>query len=399
MELCQEKSEGAKVTVPAGLLGLMGSAPIARNQRRLKPNPWKMGEPGIVARSAKRRILSRADQKAKQKRRYRKMKKSNVYLIAALIVFAALLIAGPVSAVADVANDDASRYVAPASDLQSVGYLYVKDAVAQNIFSNDFTIMPVIDTGNVQYVNGALVSEGFTKLFAPAGDPINARLLGGGNYDQSIAPGTYIITLACGKDGNPEYAIAHVDPGQRVEIMFHGKVLSYSHHHITIIDATYYVEASPAVTHTVPAYYTVVPATYFPGLHHYNGNCDLVSNPWQHADFVANDGQRYVFMPNIGHFRYTLHPATVVIDVPAVTSGSVDVTAQLQDAVDKGITTVVFRNDVTPGGLFAADGTTLITAIDDPAPGHVKTVSVTYTNGIAPDPITKTVAEYEVLSL
>jgi hypothetical protein len=58
--------------------------------------------------------------------------------------------------------------------------------------------------------------------------------------------------------------------------------------------------------------------------------------------------------------------------------GYADVTSNVRDALATGHLSFLFRNDVNPGGIFDIISSTLLSEIEDPAPGIVKHVSIDY---------------------
>jgi hypothetical protein len=89
---------------------------------------------------------------------------------------------------------------------------------------------------------------------------------------------------------------------------------------------------------------------------------------------------------------------TEVRTVCVPVGSNVDVTPSVQNVVASGVTSFVFRNDYTPGGIFNKDSTALLSPIADPAYGQVKNVVITYNvdGGVSQ---TVNTQEYQVINL
>jgi hypothetical protein len=94
------------------------------------------------------------------------------------------------------------------------------------------------------------------------------------------------------------------------------------------------------------------------------------------------------------------HPAVTHIETICEVSGShVDVTQQVSAIIASETTSFLFDNRPSPGGIFAPDGVTLISQIEDPAPGQVKTTHIVYNNGCGSENVVVTANEYETISI
>jgi len=255
-----------------------------------------------------------------------------------------------------------------------------------------------------------------------------------GLFDDYFAAGDYTITLPQGTGsaagiytedakwiGNlhPEVAHINVKAGHTTYFTFIGNSVPTASSDCvpkyTIVDASYCGETESHVVHhdaipSVAAYYTVAPASphqecyWWGGYYHcdtvYDGDCAYA---WgQTPDFyIGYIG--YVFKPN-GPFTYTFHKA-----VPAVPAwdetvidhkgGCAHPVTELQSVVDRGFTSFLFDNRPAEGGIFSADGSTLLKQIDDPASGIQKHVSITYNAGCGTGDKTVEANEYEVINL
>ena len=76
----------------------------------------------------------------------------------------------------------------------------------------------------------------------------------------------------------------------------------------------------------------------------------------------------------------------------------IDVTSNVQNAVAQGATSFfLFDNAQNPGGIFGLGGN-LLSQINDPAPGYVKTVFIEYNNGCGSERTIKAM-EYDHINL
>lgn len=329
------------------------------------------------------------------------MTKTTTIGIIALVALVALVV--PAFAATSEQAIYSSKYVAIDNSVPNEGYLYVFDNVRNNVYSNAITIQPVESNAAIPITNGAKVTKEFVDLFTPSGEAINTTLGGSGNYDTPLAPGTYAVTLHYGQAGLPEYAMVKIVAGQRTDVMFLGTALSNgATTTITIIRAIYGSEKGAPVTITVtdtPAWdetvYSIVHYGQFTGYAKpvTHGQYDFVIG-CQKYKIVGSGGFGVVkYLRNIVHHAAITHEETTYPD-----GNTVDVTAQVQNAVNNGYTKLYFDNGQNPGGIFAADGTTLLAQIDDPDPGVVKFTTITYSiNGKTP--VTVTGDERTVITL
>jgi hypothetical protein len=95
-------------------------------------------------------------------------------------------------------------------------------------------------------------------------------------------------------------------------------------------------------------------------------------------------------------------------EIPAVThdetvceniGGMADVTQNVKDVVASGHASFVFDNRPSPGGIFDIVRGTLLSQIADPAPGYVKTVTITFNMGCDSQDEIVTAGEYDVIDL
>lgn len=256
-----------------------------------------------------------------------------------------------------------------------------------------------------------------------------------GLFDDYFATGNYTITLpqgtgsaagvyteGVGWTGNLHAEVAHINvkAGQTTYFTFIGNSVPTSDSacapKYTIIEALYCGETESHITHhaaipAVPAYYTVAQApshqecSWWGWNYHchtiYDGDCENVSGPW--FDFKVGN-QKYRFVSH-GDYQSTYHAA--VPEVPARDETVIDhqggcasgVKESVQSTVDSGFTSFLFDNRPTNGGIFSADGSTLLEEITDPAPNIRKHVSITYNAGCGTSDKTIEVMEYEVINL
>lgn len=258
-----------------------------------------------------------------------------------------------------------------------------------------------------------------------------------GLFDDYFAEGNYTITLPQGTGsaagvytedigwiGNlhPEVAHINVKAGQTTYFTFIGNSVptpdSACAPKYTIIEASYCGDTeSHAVHHAavpaIPEYYTVSTASSHQEcsgswMGHcydwdtvYDGDCDKVYGGGYY-DFKIG-GQKYRFV-NHGKYQSTFHAAVPGVEAWDETvidhqGGCAYPKSELQSVVDRGVTSFLFDNRPTEGGIFGADDSTLLEEISDPAPGIQKHVSITYNAGCGTSDKTIEAMEYEVINL
>ena len=107
---------------------------------------------------------------------------------------------------------------------------------------------------------------------------------------------------------------------------------------------------------------------------------------------VGTPGTPAYYTPNVSHPEWNY-------DILVIDGTVIDVTAQLQQVVNSGHLSFVFRNDYNPGGIFNADSTALFAPITDPAYGFVKNVHIEFVGGYTYSVQTIDAHEYDVITL
>ena len=107
---------------------------------------------------------------------------------------------------------------------------------------------------------------------------------------------------------------------------------------------------------------------------------------------VGTPGTPAYYTPNVSHPEWNY-------DILVIDGTVIDVTAQLQQVVNSGHLSFVFRNDYNPGGIFNADSTVLFAPITDPAYGFVKNVHIEFVGGYTYSVQTIDAHEYDVITL
>ena len=226
-----------------------------------------------------------------------------------------------------------------------------------------------------------------------------------GLFSGEFPPGTYTVTLpqgtgsAAGLGGvgnlHPEMAQITVVAGQVSYFTFIGNSISAAVEEeqapiYTVISAEYgmtqvvidqaYVPGIPAVP-GIPEHYVYVGV----------GN----------GDYAKFFGHYYYAGNNHGSYdKIAAVPAIPAIpaipEVSHVEGTFADVTANVQSAINQGVMTIKFDNTQNPGGIFNMNND-LVSQIDDPAYGQVKTVTIQYTV----DGVVKNInaMEYETISI
>ena len=277
-------------------------------------------------------------------------------------------------------------------------------------------------TGAVRCHNN-LLTTGVT-ITDPNGIVTPVDLRADGTFDiNGLSPGQYVMNIADGNGGQPESAKFMIRAGYvsflETELLGHAVSpadVAEELDTIVVLNATYGMQKividSPAIP-AVPGVPAVTHQDYQAGHVH----AKPVSGNAQHDFKIGNqkyqivgDQSRPAFMLSYGWFWcVTATPAQMItiIDspaipgtpaIPAVThieGAYADVKADVQEVIDGGAREFVFDN--TKQGIMSADGTRVLKAIDDPAPGQVKSVVINVEiNGVL-----KTIdtMEYEVITI
>jgi hypothetical protein len=239
--------------------------------------------------------------------------------------------------------------------------------------------------------------------------PVNLR--DDGTFDlNDLAPGEYVINIVDGNGGQPESAKFTIRAGYvsflESELLGHAADGSSEElDNIVVVNATYGMQRvvidRPAVP-GVPA----VPATpdTYVYVGHNNGNYDSYTTC--HHGGHGNNGQCTTVYVYVGCHRgdFNKIPGTPAIPaipaIPAVThieGEFVDVTTEVQAVINDGAREFIFDNRPAIGGIFAADGVTLLQVIEDPAQGQIKSVVINVEiNGVL---TTINEMEYETITI
>lgn len=243
------------------------------------------------------------------------------------------------------------------------------------------------------------------KIAGPSGTFI-VPILADGTFElNDLAPGLYTIVLPDGNGGQPEFATATVRAGQiafpEKELLGHAITVGGAKVIPTVINATYgMIETRERIVTDAEAYDEYIPAVTHQDYEAGHVHAKEVMGH-AHHDFLYM-GHKMQIVGNqaapafiVDNYFWSHRAALVtIIDVPAQTihhdavthietyqvGSFVDVTAEVQKALNNGITTIVFDNAKNPGGLFDAKGN-LVAQIDDPAPGIVKSVVINIAGG------------------
>ena len=269
-------------------------------------------------------------------------------------------------------------------------------------------VMPAPDQNEIDSMtNGALFISVSTRgciderarqiRIAPYdADPVIEAELGvNGLYDTRLPAGKYQVVLPIGQGSDvnqpntwkQETTEVTIIPGQRVDVNFIGAGQACG------------AGEEPAATCKI----VITRAQYGDIDCHTEEVCEDVSNEVTQWLYFSH-GTWHVRCNNPAHsgthhLQFTCNHGTheACHDEEVCTGSNVDVTANVKEAVNKGYSSFVFRNDRSPGGIFNTGSTILLSTIADPAPGQVKTVTITYSKcGVAK---TITAAEYTTITL
>jgi hypothetical protein len=291
-------------------------------------------------------------------------------IVFALFVVAMCIFVAPVSA--------ENKYVPITPEPVLDGQLYVTLGCHHNLITKDFTVQRVAST-NLFFVNGARVQKDFVDKLTPLGDNQTVPFGHDGLYDGSWADGIYVVSIADGDGGQPEYAVVKITKGYRFDVNFIG-------HGVSMGDGTAKADV-----------YEILRATYG------KQSCSQVVDVEAHKEYrfkkyVWSSWSSWSVNKPSGH-NACEESKNVAATYKTVCVGStIDVTQNVRSVVvDQGIRTFVFDNSKNPGGIFDVSKNNLLSMINDPAVGIVKTVTITYNkNGVATTLVTD---EYEVINL
>jgi hypothetical protein len=185
----------------------------------------------------------------------------------------------------------------------------------------------------------------------------------------------------------------HAEHGEGWHVQTEGCTEAYGHYE-TVIDVPAYDEIvvdTPAWEETiidVPAYEEIV-----------------VDTPAYEETVIDKEGWDEIIVDVPAWTETIEHPAeTIVIHHPAEThqeqrcNEMIDVTGAVQSVVNGGNYRFLFDNSKETGGIFMPDGEALLYGIVDPAPGFVKSVTISYNDGCGTEN-TIHASEYDVIDL
>lgn len=255
--------------------------------------------------------------------------------------------------------------------------------------------------------------------YGPSGTII-APILADGTFEfTNLTPGQYQLYIADGNGGQPEYSTATVVAGKvafpEKDFLGHAISVGDGKVKVVILEALYgKIETRERIVTDAEAYDEYIPAVTHQDYEAGHVHAKKVSGHAPH-DFIYNF-QKYQITGSkhdtafkvTNYFCARLANIVTIVDVPAHTvhhdavthvetyevGSIVDVTEEVQAAVDAGYMNLKFDNAQNPGGLFSADNGALIKQIADPAVGIVKDVKIKLGSGVVID--TK---EYEVINL
>ena len=294
--------------------------------------------------------------------------KTNAVCILALI--AVMMLVGAVSA--------ENKYVAIPATTMGDGTLYVTLGCHHNLITKDFTIQRVAST-NLFFVNGARVQKDFVDLLTPLGENQTIEFGHDGKFDGTFAEGIYVVSIADGDGGQPEYAVVKITKGFRFDVNFIG-------HGVSMGDGTAVADS-----------YEILKATYG------KTTCSKVVDVLEHKEYrykkyFWSSWSAWSVNKPTGHNACEESKVVPTTYKTVCVGETVDVTQNVRSVViDQGIKSFVFDNSKTPGGIFDKTNTNLLSMINDPAVGIVKNVYIKYTkNGVQKE---INLAEYEVINL
>ncbi len=350
--------------------------------------------------------------------------RTKICLIVALIVMTALVC----SVGAVPYRDYEMKYVQVTPDVDATGYLYIQVLTFESSYSNTVILQRVNPIGAPAVTNG-IVSKNIFDMYTPVGDSKILKLTPTAAYDEALVPGTYSLKLTDGNNEVPEYAVVTIVAGQKTEIHFQGHAVSRWNENkkfpvcdgkITIINAHYGKDTgnchtttvidTPAVpSHSEYRYWIVEQGHWVPEVGHWEGkgwNKHWVVDVRAHwvIDVEAHWSEwSSTYSPGVNprDVQTRTIPAVPAVTHDATTCDAgvwVDVTSAVQSVVNGGAHSLLFDNRPSPGGIWDAGETTLLSQIADPLPNVIKQVKITYT-ACGGEENSITVDEYAVINL
>lgn len=260
--------------------------------------------------------------------------------------------------------------------------VWVKDVTNTTIPAFDYTYNPdksMIDGQNIGYDQYKILPDGQSDLL-----PFPA--------------GKYVAYMQNGNGGQPEVQEFIVGNGDTTRVVFLGHAVSSV---ASAVCQREIVSAEYGAFETVCEDVTYTSKYWKPGYHmeyryrigsYSHHHCDYSHSEWSEwADvFEQTRSSPHCIQTEMRWAKHTQSCETI--------GGSVDVTQNVRDVVAAGHLSLLFDNRPAIGGIFATDGTTLLSEIGDPAPGIVKQVSITYKDCAGMEQ-TVNVEEYQVINL
>jgi hypothetical protein len=336
--------------------------------------------------------------------------------IIALIFLIALAVA---PAMASISDDSYTNKYVPVSAYDTANLMTYAGHVYGNVKSGH-----VLEGGEIFFIHrdGAPENATMTARFTP--DGLWDGYLPAGEYNITLPQGTGsaagVYTEDAGFVGNlhPETTHISVVAGKETYFTFIGN--SVPTPDSACVPKYTIIEASYGIVHCSDVRVLVTPATE----HVWSTWSD--DKPWNWNSIPSAHKESKVVEESVWHdgychhgwfgwhchdgyweptshteYRYVTEDAHVAVyKTECQQDGTViDVTANVQSVVDRGITSFLFDNRPAEGGIFSADGSTLLEEISDPAPGIRKHVSITYNAGCGTSDKTIKAMEYEVINL
>jgi hypothetical protein len=263
------------------------------------------------------------------------------------------------------------------------GTLYFKTQCGHNVFTDKVIIQEVEPvTGTVVVSNGLVDPAVVAANFVPKGGEREFAIRADGTLDIQMPAGIYTATVKDGNGGQPEVVLFEIKPAYTTQINVLGHAFSGPTAEvvkITITKATYgatvkVIDVPASHTHDYEAGHVHAKKVHGFAPHDFRYNGDKYQ-------IVGNQAEQAFIVTNYFCARPANYVCIIVQEQSHMEGTFIDVTAEVQQAVDAGVTSIVFNNAKNPGGIFDTEGN-LIVQITDPAYGIVKDVHIEYDGGV-----------------
>lgn len=273
-------------------------------------------------------------------------------------------------------------------------------------YENKYAPIPTAAAPEVYATGQLLVAHNLFNQHLDVTGPAGAyevEIQPAGTFElRNLQVGTYTLTIADGQGGQPETTTIVVAPGAAGRVFLERPLIG---HGVTFADPAQAAQRTVTITQALYGKITytqeLVRAAYDEQVLEHAAYVEHLGNKDRFGHGVGQGNGdyrtgRFGILEYVAPIQHAATYTTVHHDAvyQTVQNGAVvDVTAQVQAAVNAGHFALKFDNQQVPGGLFDANTGDLLAQIADPAVGIVKDVH------IVADGRTIDAAEYQTITL